>query len=173
LLLVAPLEARWEQFAPRLQAGSALAWPAWSRYGLYAALTFAGFWGNFGWLQRPLPVWLYGLLALVCLAALVGLLGLRGQDGDGSAPAGSPFAPARTVAASWLLAAVLIAVQTALPMLGRAWQPQGRYLFPALFPLTGLLLLGLDRWLDFGRHPGRADGILVALLAFAAYALLR
>lgn len=51
-------------------------------------------------------------------------------------------------------------------MLGRDWQPQGRYLFPALLPITGLLLLGLDRWLHFETHPRRRAGLVAALLAF-------
>jgi hypothetical protein len=31
-------------------------------------------------------------------------------------------------------------------MIGRQWQPQGRYLFPALWPLVTFMLLGLGGW---------------------------
>ena len=53
-----------------------------------------------------------------------------------------------------------------LPMIGRDWQPQGRYLFPALLPLTGLLLVGLDHWLQLDAHRARRIGLALALLAF-------
>ena len=58
---------------------------------------------------------------------------------------------------SWLVAAGLAALLTVAPMIGRDWQPQGRYLFGALVPITGLLLIGLDGLLDFDLHPGRAN----------------
>lgn len=150
-LLAAPLADRWRQFAPR----SLVQWDSPQRSLLYLALTFAGFWGNFGWLQAPLPLALYGLLAAVVAAAGAGLL-LRWQRERALRP----------ILAAWLLAAALIAVQTFLPMVGRDWQPQGRYLFPALLPLTGLLLLGLDHWLDLGARRRWRSGLTLALLAF-------
>jgi hypothetical protein len=50
-------------------------------------------------------------------------------------------------------------------MIGRDWQPQGRYLFPALLPITGLLVVGLDHWLHLDAHRARI-GLGLALLAF-------
>jgi hypothetical protein len=118
-------------------------------------VTFAGFWGNYGWLQAPLPVALYGLLALVTAAAGAGLLARWQRD-----------ATLRPILAAWLLACALIAVQTFLPMIGRDWQPQGRYLFPSLLPSMGLLLVGLDHWLQLDAHCSRQTGLALALLAF-------
>jgi hypothetical protein len=50
-----------------------------------------------------------------------------------------------------LAAAALILLQTALPMIGFVWQPQGRYLLPALLPIGVCLIVGLraglgQRW---------------------------
>jgi len=150
-LLTAPLADRWRAFIPNLAAGQLNP----GRSLLYLALTFAGFWGNYGWLQHPLPAAFYVLLAAVTLMAGVGVAQRWRREGA-----------LRPLLASWLLAGALIAAQTFLPMLGRDWQPQGRYLFPALLPITGLLLLGLDRWLHFETHPRRRAGLVAALLAF-------
>lgn len=158
-LALAPLVDTWQQFRPRLAAAGL----NWQRYLLYAALLFPGFWGNFGWLQRPLPLWLYGGLAVVCAVAGLGALRvLRDRS-----------ARLRGVAAAWLAAALLALTLALLPMLGRDWQPQGRYLFTALVPLTGLLLIGLDRWLAFDRHPRRAAVLLAATALFWLGGLLR
>lgn len=150
-LLAAPLEGWWRQFAPRLP----VEWAAPEHTLLYLALTFAGFWGNYGWLQAPLPLALYAWLAVVTAAAGVGVL-LRWRW----------EAALRPILAAWLLAGGLIALQVFLPMVGRPWQPQGRYLFPALLPLTGLLAIGLDHWLQLDSHPRRATGLMLAVLAF-------
>ncbi|MDW8316413.1 MAG: DUF2142 domain-containing protein [Anaerolineae bacterium] len=171
-----PLERRWEEFAPRLDPGAALTPEALGRYALYTALLFPGFWGNFGWLNRPLPIPVYVALAAVCAVALVGLArawigGGRSGRPNGS-PGASPADPARFVP-QWLLAAALALLQALLPMLGRAWQPQGRYLFPALFPITGLLLVGLNAALDLDRRPRRLAVALALLLALDLLSLLR
>jgi hypothetical protein len=72
----------------------------------------------------------------------------------------------RPILAAWLLACALIAAQTFLPMVGHAWQPQGRYLFPALLPITGLLLAGADHWLHLAAHGRRRAGLALALGGF-------
>lgn len=106
------------------------------RYGLYAAFTIASFWGDFGWLNYPYPWPYYLLLAALSLAALIGVvLRLRTPQQDNGI--------------LWfaLLALLLILVQTWLPMLGQNWQPQGRYLFPALLPIILLLAVGWEHCL--------------------------
>jgi len=116
------------------------------RYGVYGLLTFAGFWANFGWLTLPLDPVLYGLLAVLCLVLGVGL-GLCCTD------ALTLWKRRRDSLPTWqdkslfllLVALCLILFQTFLPMIGRDWQPQGRYLFPAIIPIATLLSLGWHR----------------------------
>ena len=112
--------------------------PSLLRYGLYAAFTWASFWGDFGWLSRPYPWFTYLFLAAATLAAAIGIAQmlqnlLRGRS-----------SPDAGILIFSLLAFSLILLQTWLPMLGHAWQPQGRYLFPALAPIAILLLLGWE-----------------------------
>lgn len=165
LLVVAPLQDRWQRFAPRAQTGDEPAIEMLRRYGLYSLLTFAGFWGNFGWLQRPLPVWVYAVLAAICLLAAAGLFRFFRRT------SAEPSNISRGIVGVWLLAVALTAGQIFLPMLGRSWQPQGRYFFPALLPIAGLLLVGLDAWLDFGRHPRRLVGLVGFEIVFAVFSL--
>ncbi|MDH7486914.1 MAG: DUF2142 domain-containing protein [Anaerolineae bacterium] len=107
------------------------------RYGFYLAVTFGNFWGDFGWLTLPLPLWAYVLPALATLGAVIGwrwagkLLPERWQR----------------QALAWLgwQGALIVAV-TFLPMIGRIWQPQGRYLFPGLVPWAVLFTAGWSGW---------------------------
>ncbi len=133
------------------------------RYSLYALLTFAGFWANFGWLTLPLdPVW-YAMLALLCLALVVGL-GFCYTDALTLWRRSTDYRPTwRNKSLLLLLVALcLILFQTFLPMIGRHWQPQGRYLFPAIIPIATLLSLGWRRL--HGRW--RSDVGLVAWVMF-------
>jgi hypothetical protein len=174
LLIMAPMEERWQQFAPRLASAAALRANLSTRsgdYGLYVALLFPGFWGNFGWLQLPLPVGIYVVLAMACLAAGVGLISGRWRVARNRNDLGE-IAPGTTLIDSWLLAVLVIAIQTLLPMLGREWQPQGRYLFPALFPITGVLLAGLSFWLGWDGWSRRAAGLIALLFVFAVTCLI-
>lgn len=136
-VLAAPLRPLWQQFAPRTGG----AWPDPRQSLLFLALLFPGFWGNFGWLQHPLPLPVYGVLAaFVALAGWGGVRRWRRRDGT------------RALAGVWLLATALALLQAVLPMIGRDWQPQGRYLFPALLPITGLLLWGLDEQIHWSER---------------------
>lgn len=112
------------------------------RYALFVVFTWASFWGYYGWLTRPLPGPIYLFLAAATLAAAWGLLrrlptlGYRWRRGDLSSE--------DQVLVLSFLALLFILVQTWLPMIGQAWQPQGRYLFSALLPIAVLLLLGWE-----------------------------
>jgi hypothetical protein len=138
---------------PRLLEPASYSPASLARYALYLALAFAGFWANFGWLTLPLaPAWYVGL-ALLCGAALAGLtLGLARV---GLCPTKRPkwgAAPPHALWALCALAVALAAAQTFLPMLGSGWQPQGRYLFPALLPICALLARG---WRELAPAAGR------------------
>jgi len=163
--------ARWsETWFARRRALSPSLWPhlfevrsydraSLARYALYVGLTLAGVWANFGWLTVPLaPAW-YVLLALACGAAVIGLARAAVRR-RGRPPAFWP---------GWLLAGLVLALigaQTLLPMVGSAWQPQGRYLFPALLPAVALLARG---WRDLAPPAGRslwAGYLIVGFFAF-------
>jgi hypothetical protein len=161
---VVPLLERWTRFLPGLQSSATLSPDTLERYALYLPLTFAGFWANFGWLQRPLPVGAYGVPAALGLVAALGLGRLlRNRDGDDQI---------KGLAGPWLLALGLIMIQTLAPMLGRAWQPQGRYLFPALLPIVGLGLVGLGKWAALQRRPELLRGGLALLVGFDIICLI-
>ena len=133
------------------------------RYLLYILLAFAGFWANFGWLTIPLDMIWYEILAFLSLVAVIGLAlgGMRGITGQAR---GGPKPPLwRHKALGLLLTAVcLIIVQTLLPMVGRGWQPQGRYLLPAIVPIATLFSLG---WREI--LPRQWQGLLTPLSAAA------
>ncbi len=108
--------------------------PSLFRYLLYMGFAWASFWGWFGWLTRPYPWLVYILLGFLTLLAGWGLWKQHLQ---------------RALSASIGLAGIatgLIGMQIFLPMMGQAWQPQGRYLFPALLPIAILLLWGWEAW---------------------------
>ena len=135
--------------------------PSLIRYAAYGAFAWASFWGWFGWLTRPFPWWVYVALAVATLAALVGLWR---KVFSGRRAAGE---------AEWLAAGAvwLISVQVFAPMLGQAWQPQGRYFFPALLPMAILLILGWEALIPSSRRDWLPAGILLALTALNLLAL--
>ncbi len=114
--------------------------PFWlRRYAVSLGILFSGFWGDFGWLQHPLRLAWYVLLAVGTVAAIVGASlrlfrdGLREDE--------------RRLMLWLLLAAMAAFVQVLAPMIGSEWRPQGRYLFPALLPIAAWMLWGLGRWM--------------------------
>jgi len=127
-----------------VRALSPTAWdaPAQFRYILFAGFTRASFWGYFGWLSRPLPWWVYTLLAGFTFLAVCGLF----QWGMAAIKRRRSRKASRTdqLLVLSLAAFLLILVQVWTPMLGHAWQPQGRYLFSALLPISVILFLGWE-----------------------------
>ncbi len=128
------------EFFDRALAPSA--WDAVSqlRYGLFAGFMWLSFWGWFGWLSRPYPWWMMGLWLLLSTAAAWGLghrlLDLLPRLRQHRLHTGDRLVAAAMLATGWLL------LQIALPMVGQAWQPQGRYLLPGILPLAILLYEG-------------------------------
>ncbi len=103
---------------------------------LAGAILFTSFWGNFGWLQYPLPLPIYILLALVSAVALVGAVKRVFTCHKG--------ASAKRVWWFHLGSGTAYIALNLLSALQTNWYPQGRYLFPALLPLLALGLLGLE-----------------------------
>ncbi len=142
------------------------------RYGLYTALLFPGFWGNFGWLQLPLALPWYILLAIVCGVALAGLIRFWRSIRRGNWSPALDEAQQRALTVMALSVALALA-QTLLPMLGRDWQPQGRYLFPALFPIATGLLLGTGAWLPTSRRKWVVYGWIIGLILLDVVSLVK
>ncbi|HEY54378.1 MAG TPA: hypothetical protein G4N94_13090, partial [Caldilineae bacterium] len=63
-----------------------------------------------------------------------------------------------------LLAVLFILTQVWTPMLGQAWQPQGRYLFSALLPISVILYLGWEFALPARWRPYLNPALLLGLV---------
>jgi hypothetical protein len=138
--------------------------PTLARSLLYLVLLFPGFWGNFGWLQVPLPVAVYVVLAGICGAASLGLLLPRRPGAIGLLP---PIA--RWLALGLALAVLQVIV---LPMWGRDWQPQARYLHPAIVPILAFGVSGLEYWAARWRLRGALCWYLAGFMLLEAFAVL-
>jgi len=130
-----------DRWTARERAGLATSGPRLSirDVATYLGITFAGFWGNFGWLNVPLSVgWYFLLLSATGLSvvglARFGVLLLLGRTHWDSAR--------RRGFAVVLGAAILCSVQLLGAMVAKGQPQQGRYLFPALPAFATLLALG-------------------------------
>jgi hypothetical protein len=125
----------------------------------FPTLLWHSFVGVFGWLNVYLPRWVYWIYGLLVAAAVAGLGWRRSPD------AGTRRAAILLAATFVLNLAVVVHINLSFS------QPQGRYLFPALAALGGIVAMGLAA-LPWGRA-APALGVCGAagLLAVNAYAL--
>ena len=144
------------------------------RYAIFGVLAFAGFWGNFGWLQAPFPWPFYVWLAALCGLAAMGVIGKLARELAGCwSKEDTLFDDYQARIVDWLSAegpillcvgaVILILAQTTLPMVGFAWQPQGRYILPALLPIGVCLIVGLRNGLPL-QWRKQAETILLTSL---------
>lgn len=131
--------------------------------------TFQSFWGVFGWMGVFMDARLYlGLLVFTGLV-LVGVLGAaRGWRG---------WSPATQRAVLVLAASATLTLGLYLVYNLSFVQHQGRYLFPALVPLSVAVAAGLRQWARWLRWPP-AEAALAALMVaglagLSAWALVR
>lgn len=124
--------------------------------------TFQSFWGVFGWLGLFLDARIYALLALLTLFAGVGLAVWGRQHGAG-------------LSAGQRRGLALLGLHGLIVLASFVWynlsfvQHQGRYLFPALLPLSLAFALGLEGL--FGAGGSRvAAGVAAALALILALA---
>jgi hypothetical protein len=136
-----------------------------------AQTLFNSFWGQFGWMGVPMTGTIYGLLAaftlLVVVGALLALITSRRSLSTAQ----------RSAMVALALTAVLAFAQTAYYNL-KFVQFQGRYLYPGLIPLAGMVAVGLGLWLSpltrrFGVMRWLPAALSVGFAALAAYALFR
>jgi len=106
----------------------------WSELPTWLSLYFQSFWGRFGWMTRPMPLWTYALLGLFTAAVAVGWL----RDGRALASR-----PGRRLL---LLAMGLTLLQNFMYGFLMTHQPQGRHSFVALGAWAVLFYDGLSSW---------------------------
>jgi 4-amino-4-deoxy-L-arabinose transferase-like glycosyltransferase len=113
-----------------------------------AGTTFKSFWGQFGWMALPLDGvlggWIYRGFAALSLAGLAGFILAARRWFIAERAAARPRMSAGAIIV--LLAIVLLVALQFIYYNIEFQQWQGRYLFPALIPITFLLVCGLDYW---------------------------
>lgn len=113
----------------------------------FPALTFKSFWGYFGWMNVPLNPRLYHALALLCAAGVLGVAGHAAGALKAAAPARRRELTLVGLLSLHALLSLAITIRFNLTFV----QPQGRYLFGSLLPLSILLLMGFRFWTDRAR----------------------
>jgi len=101
---------------------------------------------------------------------LKSLLRTRPFSGQDAPPGPTGYSPA---VGRWLALGLALAVLqvVVLPMWGRDWQPQTRYLNPALVPVLVFFVAGLRRWSARWRMRHALRWYLVGFLCLDLYAL--
>ncbi len=141
-------------------------------YALFGLLTFASFWANFGWMNIPLdPIW-YAVLAVISLIAFLGLALRILRDTRRSGQRiifGERWQKGAFLIL--LLASLLIFAQTFGLMVIQNIPQQGRYLFPAIVPLSTLFILGLREFMPSSCRPRLLLISVLSLFLFDALCL--
>ncbi len=99
-------------------------------------LLTSSFWARMGWMNIHLDSWLYYLLTLF---AFIGILRAVYRALNGIWPFDSREMRELFL---WMVGGIVIQFAIVLPMFFSIGQPQGRFLFPALLPLTYMISLG-------------------------------
>jgi len=132
---------------------------------------FKSFWGNFGWMNIPLPSFWYGIIILITAIAVGGLIAFFAKMTK------KPWLFSRQRVSAILLLTFAVVSALVLIMVGmiRARTivpealPQGRYLFPVIIPLAFLLVLG---WREIIPQRLRLLALLVLLNSFFFFDLV-
>jgi 4-amino-4-deoxy-L-arabinose transferase-like glycosyltransferase len=144
----------------------------------FVQTTFNSFWGQFGWMALPMPLWILRLLVVFTAVVIVGLMV-------------APFIWTKVSKRSlriniFLLICMLLLLLTTGLHVGYNLtfvQHQGRYLYAALIPIGLAVAVGLGTWALWLQRPFGSRftllpslipiGLGVALVALNLYALLR
>lgn len=149
--------------------------------GAFFQTSFQSFWGQFGWMGVVMPAWVYRFLLLFTVAVVVGLLGAVNQRRK-SKYFGTDYRLATTanlLPAVILLSTLVISLLLFLGYNVTFVQHQGRYIFPALIPISLGVALGWAVLLGPLAKPWPAVtrllplGLAMALIALDLLALFR
>lgn len=146
---------------PRLEV---LDWEAAARFG---TVGFQSFWAQFGWMGVPSDSRTYVFAGLLSLLAVAGLALFLAQGVRRTA-----LSPYQRAALVFLGVAFLLVLAGVVRYNLEFIQPQGRYLYPALLPISLFAFLGWQELM--GKHPALPTALLaLSLLGLAAYNLWR
>lgn len=143
--------------------------------GRFVTTTFRSFWGQFGWMAVPMPEPIYVALGILTLFLVGGavLFFLR------ILPAGRSLDASQRWSLGLLATVLILVVGGHVGYNLRLVQHQGRYLFPALVPLSTVAALGGAEWArriaDWIRRRPRSaeiDQDPAQAVGLAAYAIL-
>lgn len=105
----------------------------------FGAVTFKSFWAQFGWMGVLINDRLYVALAMLCAMTLLGFTFYALRIFRGRAI----LANAQTWCVSLLIVLLVVAVVDYIAYNFKFFQPQGRYLFPALISIAFFFVVGL------------------------------
>ena len=107
--------------------------------------TFQSFWGQFGWMGVPMPTWVYIPLAVFTILVGIGLIWHLFQTRDRVQNAGYESDASKPKRASFvlLLGVFLLSAAAYIAYNVTFVQHQGRYLFPALIPISLGVAVGI------------------------------
>jgi 4-amino-4-deoxy-L-arabinose transferase-like glycosyltransferase len=135
----------------------------WDYASQWATTVFHSAWAQFGWMAIPMPDRLYWSWGILTLAGVVGVLMWLGTR--------QPIVAGRQIA---LLATIALACGVVLVGYNLTYeQAQGRYLFPALVPLSVLLVLGWSALVPRRARQLAPIALAIAFVIMNAYVLLR
>jgi 4-amino-4-deoxy-L-arabinose transferase-like glycosyltransferase len=150
------LERHGQVVVGQLRTSEWIAQHGWARLpGAFITTTFHSFWAQFGWMAVPIDARIYTVLSLLSGIAALGFLFWL-----------IDFCTAKyqaQAAAILLACSGLLTLATFLGYNLSFYQAQGRYLFPALIPLSIAWVLGLRQILR--RENAALIGIALALVA--------
>ncbi len=131
---------------------------------LVGGWTFASFWGVFGHMKVFMPTWTYLALAAVTLVALVGSI--------------RPFITLNRESTERRHALIVMAALAVLVLLSfirfnlTYFQAQGRYLYPAIIPISLAMVIGIERLLPEGNRRWSAVVVNGGMLLLTLTALV-
>jgi 4-amino-4-deoxy-L-arabinose transferase-like glycosyltransferase len=112
---------------------------SWFTYFVLVTIwTFESFWGVFGHMNVFMPTWLYMALGVISLAVAIGLIKTLKELWK---------LPTERIGIILYVLTVVLTVATFIQFNLNFFQAQGRYLYPALVPISTFWVLGIERLL--------------------------